>query len=204
VNNETVLSYRKDFPKSQVDPDANVLIVGATSAETSVAVTNYPYGRRLRCIMRYWLEYKKGKGTRLVAQTNDPKRTGLFWNKPHAETYTMGAVVLHTNAEGHVKTREVTMWGLSVSSLAEVDEKLASIAAFETNYAEALTEADRGFIGDARNIVTRRSIDLSTPHVKTPEGEYCRVCKNYASKCTGTEVAIAEPPTVAADRGCLA
>jgi hypothetical protein len=59
--------------------------------------------------MRYWLETKKSHGTRLVSQTDNPKRPGLVWNKPHAGTYTQGAVVLHTDQNARVKERAFTV-----------------------------------------------------------------------------------------------
>ena len=59
-------------------------IVGATSAESSVVVEDYPYGF-LTCKKRYWVESRKGQGQRLVTQTQNPKT--LQWNKPKASTY---------------------------------------------------------------------------------------------------------------------
>jgi hypothetical protein len=65
-------------------------------------VNDYPYGFRLRCKIRYWLEFKPKVGFRLVSQTTNPKRPGEVWNKPKASTYSRfgGAMVL--NEEGHV------------------------------------------------------------------------------------------------------
>lgn len=60
---------------------------GHNSAETAYVVADYPYGFRLRCQIRYWLEYRKGKGFRFVSQTTNPKRPGEVWNKPKASTY---------------------------------------------------------------------------------------------------------------------
>jgi hypothetical protein len=78
-------------------------LTGHTSPETAYVVEDYPYGFRLRCQMRHWLEYKKGHGFRHVTQTSNPKKPGLVWNKPKTGTYAP-CIVLALNAEGHVTT----------------------------------------------------------------------------------------------------
>lgn len=78
-------------------------IKGAVSPETAVVVDDYPYGFRLRCKIRYWLEYKRGHGFRFVSQTSNPKHPGLMWNKPKAGTYNNGPVILTRDIDsGHV------------------------------------------------------------------------------------------------------
>jgi hypothetical protein len=77
------------------------VLTGHTSPETAYVVDDYPYGFRLRCSIRYWLEYKKGHGFRLVSQTTNPKKPGTVWNKPKAGTYHAFAVMV-LNDEGHV------------------------------------------------------------------------------------------------------
>lgn len=79
------------------------IIVGAVSPDTAYVVNDYPYGFRLRCKIRYWLEYKKGHGVREVSQTTNPKRPGEVWNKPKAGTYCDYGMCLYLNEEGHVK-----------------------------------------------------------------------------------------------------
>jgi hypothetical protein len=71
------------------------------SPETAYLVNDYPYGFRLRCSIRYWLEFKPGFGFRFVSQTTNPKRPGAPWNKPHAGTYSLAAA-LYLDGEGHV------------------------------------------------------------------------------------------------------
>lgn len=73
-----------------------------TSPETAYLVEDYPYGFRLRCQMRYWLDYSPKHGVRLMSQTSNPKKPGLVWNKPKASTYCRfgGAMVLDN--KGHV------------------------------------------------------------------------------------------------------
>lgn len=57
------------------------------SPETAYVVDDYPYGFRLRCKIRYWLEYKAKMGFRFMSQTTNPKRAGEVWNKPKGSTY---------------------------------------------------------------------------------------------------------------------
>jgi hypothetical protein len=63
------------------------ILKGHVSPETAYVVEDYPYGFRLRCKIRYWLEYKSGKGVRFCSQTTNPKMTGEYWNKPKYSTY---------------------------------------------------------------------------------------------------------------------
>ena len=60
-------------------------LYGHTSEATAYVVDDYPYGFQLRTQIKYWLEYKAGKGWRFVSQTVNPK-TGRS-NKPKASTY---------------------------------------------------------------------------------------------------------------------
>lgn len=57
-----------------------------TSEETAYVVDDYPYGFRLRCKIRYWIETTK-HGQRECSQTTNPKRSGTVWNKPKKGTY---------------------------------------------------------------------------------------------------------------------
>lgn len=77
------------------------ILTGHTSPETAYVVNDYPYGFRLRCKIRYWLEFHPRHGFRFMSQTSNPKR-GDIWNKPKASTYCTygGCMVLHEN--GHV------------------------------------------------------------------------------------------------------
>jgi hypothetical protein len=71
------------------------------SPETAYVVDDYPYGFRLRCKIRYWLEYKDGKGFRFISQTTNPKR-GDIWNKPKASTYARFGACMYLDEQGHV------------------------------------------------------------------------------------------------------
>lgn len=91
---------------------------GHVSADTAVIVNDYPYGFRLRCKIRYWLEYKPGKGFRLWSQTTNPKRpfgalnlaTGErseYWNKAKTSTFIQGAATLYRDTEtGHIRVSD--------------------------------------------------------------------------------------------------
>lgn len=63
------------------------LLPGHTSPETAYVVEDYPYGFRLRCKIRYWIEYNKKHGFRFCSQTTNPKRAGIHWNAPKKSTY---------------------------------------------------------------------------------------------------------------------
>ena len=63
---------------------------------------DYPYGFRLRCKIRYWLEHHPRHGTRLVSQTTNPKRPAEYWNKPKASTYASIAGAMYLNENNHV------------------------------------------------------------------------------------------------------
>jgi hypothetical protein len=77
------------------------ILKGHVSPETAYVVNDYPYGFKLRCKIRYWLEYNPKHGFRLVSQTTNPKSVHEVWNKPKANTYTSIAV-MHLDDKGHV------------------------------------------------------------------------------------------------------
>ena len=106
---------------------------GHTSPETAYLVDDYPYGFRLRCQIRYWLEHKPRHGFRLVSQTTNPKRPSLVWNKPKAGTYHACAVMV-LDDEGHVHLHTIEPGGWS---------EWETVDAFEEHYAAALTDAHR-------------------------------------------------------------
>lgn len=77
------------------------ILSGHTSPETAYLVEDYPYGFRLRCRIRYWLEYAPKKGFRLWSQTSNPKR-GNVWNKPKASTFQRFAGAMFLDDKGHI------------------------------------------------------------------------------------------------------
>ena len=108
------------------------LLFNHVSPETAYVVEDYPYGFRLRCKMRYWLEYKPGQGFRLVSQTTNPKRPGEVWNKPKASTYSKFGGAMLLDEQGHVQ------W----SGLSEYCDGVEA-AAWRETYGAAVPEAGR-------------------------------------------------------------
>jgi hypothetical protein len=84
------------------------ILKGHTSPETAYVVDDYPYGFRLRCKIRYWLEFAPKRGFRLVSQTTNPKRPGEVWNKPKASTYCRFGGCMFLDLDGHVKWAGLT------------------------------------------------------------------------------------------------
>jgi hypothetical protein len=87
------------------------VLSGHYSAETAYVVNDYPYGFRLRCKIRYWLEVNS-KGTRFWSQTTNPKKPIEVWNAPKASTYSLvGAMFL--DDEGHTKWTGLSAYDVS-------------------------------------------------------------------------------------------
>ena len=71
------------------------------SPQSAFVIDDYPYGFRLRCKIRYWLEVHPKKGTRMWSQTTNPKVAGEVWNKPKASTYSIfGVLVQYDETDG--------------------------------------------------------------------------------------------------------
>jgi hypothetical protein len=79
------------------------ILTGHISPETAYTVADYPYGFRLRCQIRYWLEWAPERGVRFVSQTTNPKRPGVVWNKPKASTYCRFGGCMFLDADDHVQ-----------------------------------------------------------------------------------------------------
>ena len=79
------------------------ILKGHTSPETAYIVNDYPYGFRLRCKIRYWLEHHPKRGTRLCSQTTNPKRPGEYWNTPKCSTYCYLAGCMFLDEINHVE-----------------------------------------------------------------------------------------------------
>lgn len=132
------------------------VLSGHTSPETSFIQPDYPYGRKLRCQRRIWVETAtkgsaKGK-MRFVHQTSNPKRTTLSWNKPHADQY-RDFVVMYINPEnGHIETA-----GVDIYSVEEVNN-------FKSRWYQLLDEEQKAKLDEVErqtiainNYWTRRS-----------------------------------------------
>lgn len=83
------------------------LLIGHVSPETAYTVSDYPYGFKLRCSIRYWLEYHPKLGVRFVSQTTNPKR-GNTWNKPKASTYCRFGGAMYIDDVEHVHWQGLT------------------------------------------------------------------------------------------------
>lgn len=79
------------------------ILTGHISPETAYVVDDYPYGFRLRCKIRYWLEYQPRKGVRMFSQTSNPKCPTLTWNKPKASTYSRFGGAMYLDEQDHVQ-----------------------------------------------------------------------------------------------------
>lgn len=108
------------------------LLSGHISPESAYVVEDYPYGFRLRCKIRYWLEFKPKKGFRFVSQTSNPKVAGLVWNKPKASTYAMFGGAMYLDENGHVQ----------FAALGEYSSG-AEAKAWQEQYGEAVPEIGR-------------------------------------------------------------
>ena len=97
------------------------ILKGHTSPETAYLVESYPYGFRLRCKIRYWLEHHPKRGFRLVSQTTNPKRPGEVWNKPKASTYVKFGACMYLNGDGHVKWAVLTEYSSGAEAKAFLD-----------------------------------------------------------------------------------
>jgi hypothetical protein len=106
------------------------ILKGHVSPETAYVVDDYPYGFRLRCKIRYWLEFKENQGFRLVSQTTNPKAAGTFWNKPKASTYCRFGGCMILNDEGHVTWHGLTEYCNG-----------AKAASYRDTYGEGVPEA---------------------------------------------------------------
>jgi hypothetical protein len=118
------------------------VLKGHTTIETAYVVNDYPYGFRLRCKIRYWLEYAKGKGFRLCSQTTNPKVPVERWNTPKKSTYSMLGV-MGLDEQGHVTWTGCSMYDF---------EKLAE---FETVYGTQFDETQQAVCTAARKAYER-------------------------------------------------
>jgi hypothetical protein len=92
------------------------VLANHTTEDTAYIIEDYPYGFRLRCRMKVWLEHKESKGFRLVSRTTNPKLAIEKWNAPKMSTYSVLAV-MGLDEQGHVH------WtGLSLYDFSKLDE----------------------------------------------------------------------------------
>lgn len=83
-------------------------LYGHTDMNSAYPVDDYPYGRVLRCKIRYWMESDPKKGYRFVSQTQDP-RNGR-WNAPKKSTYILLGGCMYLDAKGHVQWTGISQY----------------------------------------------------------------------------------------------
>ena len=97
-------------------------LYGHVSPETAYVVNDYPYGFRMRCKIRYWLERHPTRGWRFCSQTTNPKRDGEVWNKPKASTYVRFAACMYLDDVGHVHWDGLSEYAEATNAAAFVDK----------------------------------------------------------------------------------
>ena len=105
------------------------LLCGHTTPETAYLVADYPYGFKLRCQIRYWIEFTPKRGFRFMSQTSNPKQGGV-WNKPKASTYARFGGAMYLDDNDHVQWTGLTEYCTA-----------AEAAAFLEKYSEAVPAA---------------------------------------------------------------
>ncbi|GAB3912628.1 hypothetical protein ACFQ1S_04780 [Kibdelosporangium lantanae] len=126
---------------------------GHISMDTAYLVDDYPYGRVLRCKIRYWVETatkgaKKGQ-QRFVSQTTNPRVAGERWNKPNTDAGYDPLVFMYLNSDEHVKH-----WGIGAYDLSPVkDARLRLMGIYDQ-----MTAEDRGQY-DGLVAVSRRYVE---------------------------------------------
>ena len=70
------------------------------SEETAYLVPSYPYGRKLRCQIKFWLDHDPKRGYRFCSRTEDPRRPG-YWNAVKKGTYHLIAACMYLDEENH-------------------------------------------------------------------------------------------------------
>ena len=124
-----------------------------TSPETAYLVDDYPYGFRLRCKIRYWLETNK-KGTRFCSQTTNPKASGEVWNKPKCSTYSEISGVMYLDENNHVQ------WA-ALNQYADTKECRA--------YLDAYGEAATNYKGLVYMVKLKENFDKAKARLGNPE-----------------------------------
>ena len=145
------------------------VLTGHTSAETAYEVDDYPYGFRLRCKIRHWVETaakgaKKGR-QRFVSQTTNPKVDGEPWNNPKGGTYNL-MTFIYLDEQDYVQHFAISEYAITPES----DTRLRLMGIYEQ-----MTEEQRTLY-DALVELSRRYAEPwdQFEHVVTAMAEHMR------------------------------
>lgn len=108
-----------------------------TSPENAYIIEDYPFGFRLRCKMRVWIESDKKKGMRVCRQTTNPKVSGEIWNAPKKSTYSTIRLLYIDTETGYIES-----------------------ASWDANYSSGNME----FLADFGEVLTEKQINTVTVH----------------------------------------
>jgi len=102
-------------------PDVKEFLLNHTDEGTSFLIEDYPYGRKLRCQRKVWVETDpRGKrGDRFVGRTQNPKTKR--WNRPKKTTYA-NLGFLYLDHKGHVRWATVNIYSKKEQIRALVEE----------------------------------------------------------------------------------
>lgn len=146
------------------------ILKGHTSPDTAYVVNDYPYGFRLRCTIRYWIEHSPKHGCRFMSQTTNPKR-GDAWNKPKGSTYCRFGMAMYLDDAGHVQATGLSEYcdgaeaktfsdtyrdGVPETALKTLDAWVAAKTAYDANRSKGdplhvgLPEARKAFIDEVK------------------------------------------------------
>jgi hypothetical protein len=81
-------------------------LYGHDDMNSAYQVDDYPYSFKLRCKIRYWLEFSPSKGFRFVSQTENPKT--MRWNTPKKSTYNLLGGCMYLDEKDHVQWDGIT------------------------------------------------------------------------------------------------
>ena len=143
-------------------------LAAAVSPETAVTVQDYPYGFRLRCTLRAWVEFRKGKGFRYCTQTSTPKRPGT-WNAVKAGTYSRVCMAIVQDENGHIGP-------VALSEYSDLND----YAAFNARAADNLTPdaaASLRYFWDVKKAYADKCAELGVENIYTTTPENQRAVK---------------------------
>ena len=133
------------------------ILKGHTDFLSAYEIADYPYGFRLRCKKRVWIEWSEKRGGRLMECTSNPKRSTSeheVWNKPKAGTFARFGVAMFLDSNGFVATERLTEYG-----------DLENAIRFHRTYGESLPSFARtrleNFIGMKTRYEEKRSRGLA-------------------------------------------